>query len=817
MSVSRKDWAALSSLARQWTLEDEEEQERERRRRHRNLRSTSDDEAPWPSPDADPPALERPLSVEEAEVPQPLPPASKDEDEDVRATLRSRQERRQRRQAVEVAQAPIREQLEAEEGRDSSAAGQAKKAPPVPKKEVELLSRRRLSQGRPGSWALEEESSAGREPGGSRRGVSEKGPAPEKPSAVEKTLVPEKRPDSKLSVSEKAPSRDQVSVLERIAVLEKTTAPGKRSVLEKTSVSEKLPASGKAPGSERSLVSEKASVFEKTPATETRLAPLRAAASGQPEAQEQLASGESPSTTEGQRRAGPEKKPPSSAGLREQRPEPLPVACHLPPITLQMKIPSKEDEADTPSPTQSTYSSSLQRSSPRTISFRMSPRMDNSETTLTRSSSMRLPAGMVKLGQKLERYHTAIQRSESVKSPGSSRTEFLVAPVDVASKRHLFEKELVGQSRDEPASSRKENLRLSGVVTSRLNLWISRTQEPGDQDPQEVQKESAAARRTLWRKKADASLDAEREVDTMSDVEEAGEEYEEEQEEGDVEEQEAAGEEAGGEAEEPNVEEDGQEEDAKEVEDGPVEGSKPKPRLFMPNLVPPKIPDGERVDFDDIHRKRMEKDLNELQALIEAHFENRKKEEEELVSLKDRIEKRRAERAEQQRIRTERERERQTRLAEERARREEEESRRRAEDEARKKKALSNMMHFGGYIQKAETERKSGKRQTEREKKKKILAERRKVLAIDHLNEDQLRWDRGARATPGGRGGARGGRCLARATRGRYRPTYSQAARRDQAGLWSGRAAHSPPAPGAGRGSTWRLPQELPSWTPHSR
>ncbi|MBV97272.1 Troponin T, cardiac muscle, partial [Eschrichtius robustus] len=74
---------------------------------------------------------------------------------------------------------------------------------------------------------------------------------------------------------------------------------------------------------------------------------------------------------------------------------------------------------------------------------------------------------------------------------------------------------------------------------------------------------------------------------------------------------------------------------------------------------------------------------------------------------------------------------------EERARREEEENRRKAEDEARKKKALSNMMHFGGYIQK--TERKSGKRQTEREKKKKILAERRKVLAIDHLNEDQLR------------------------------------------------------------------------------
>ncbi|XP_027699224.1 troponin T, cardiac muscle isoform X1 [Vombatus ursinus] len=222
----------------------------------------------------------------------------------------------------------------------------------------------------------------------------------------------------------------------------------------------------------------------------------------------------------------------------------------------------------------------------------------------------------------------------------------------------------------------------------------------------------------------------------MSDTE-VVEEYEEEQEEEAEEEQEPAAEEeeAEPETEESKVEE--TEEEVKEGEDGPVEESKPRPKLFMPNLIPPKIPDGERVDFDDIHRKRMEKDLNELQTLIEAHFENRKKEEEELISLKDRIENRRAERAEQQRIRSEREKERQNRLAEEKARREEEENRRKAEDEARKKKALSNMMHFGGYIQK--TERKTGKRQTEREKKKKILAERRKVLAIDHLNEDQLR------------------------------------------------------------------------------
>ena len=44
MSVSTKIRATLSSLARQWTLEDELQQERERRRRHQNLSFAMDDE-----------------------------------------------------------------------------------------------------------------------------------------------------------------------------------------------------------------------------------------------------------------------------------------------------------------------------------------------------------------------------------------------------------------------------------------------------------------------------------------------------------------------------------------------------------------------------------------------------------------------------------------------------------------------------------------------------------------------------------------------------------------------------------------------------
>uniref|UniRef100_A0A8C6CGL6 Troponin T, fast skeletal muscle n=1 Tax=Monodon monoceros TaxID=40151 RepID=A0A8C6CGL6_MONMO len=159
-----------------------------------------------------------------------------------------------------------------------------------------------------------------------------------------------------------------------------------------------------------------------------------------------------------------------------------------------------------------------------------------------------------------------------------------------------------------------------------------------------------------------------------------------------------------------------------------------KPRL---KLTAPKIPEGEKVDFDDIQKKRQNKDLMELQALIDSHFEARKKEEEELVALKERIEKRRAERAEQQRIRAERERERQNRLAEEKARREEEDAKRKAEDDLKKKKALSSMgVNYSSYLAKADQKR--GKKQTAREMKKKVLAERRKPLNIDHLSEEKL-------------------------------------------------------------------------------
>jgi troponin T len=46
-------------------------------------------------------------------------------------------------------------------------------------------------------------------------------------------------------------------------------------------------------------------------------------------------------------------------------------------------------------------------------------------------------------------------------------------------------------------------------------------------------------------------------------------------------------------------------------------------------------------------------------------------------------------------------------------------------------------MHFGGYMDRADRQRK-GRRGTARDAKKKHLSERRKPLNIDHLNKEKL-------------------------------------------------------------------------------
>jgi len=133
-------------------------------------------------------------------------------------------------------------------------------------------------------------------------------------------------------------------------------------------------------------------------------------------------------------------------------------------------------------------------------------------------------------------------------------------------------------------------------------------------------------------------------------------------------------------------------------------------------------------------KKRLEKDLQELKKMIEKHFEQRKEDEASIKQLEERIVKRKELRAQQLEERAKAEKARLEVARIEKEKKMAQEEAKRAEEAERKKAALAAL----NVKQGPKTERKKG-RGTERDRKKKILAERRKPLNIDHLDVDKLK------------------------------------------------------------------------------
>ncbi|TRY90862.1 hypothetical protein DNTS_020883 [Danionella cerebrum] len=358
-----------------------------------------------------------------------------------------------------------------------------------------------------------------------------------------------------------------------------------------------------------------------------------------------------------------------------------------------------------------------------------------------------------KIDNRLEQYTSAVQSNKELRSPRAGAVDLPMVTDGIRNIKSMWEKGNVFSSPGSLASTNKDAAGIKVGVAGRINDWLNKTPEGGKASggrPADLKAGDVTSKRSLWENKGSSAAKVTTRGETKSvtnDAKKALEWIEEDKFEFEAvrssenpdhvslfsltsqkRSRRKCKEEAEAEVAPPA------EEAEAPVEEEATDETKPKPK-FMPNISAPKIPEGDKVDFDDIHRKRQEKDLSELQSLIEAHFIQRKKDEEELIAL----EKRRAERADQQRVRAEKEKERQARLAEEKERRELEEQRKKLDEDAKKKKALTNMTHqYGGIQQKGEG-RKGAKKQTEREKKKKILADRRKPLSIDHLSEDKLK------------------------------------------------------------------------------
>ncbi|KAM6398925.1 ladinin-1 isoform 2-T2 [Rhynochetos jubatus] len=167
---------------------------------------------------------------------------------------------------------------------------------------------------------------------------------------------------------------------------------------------------------------------------------------------------------------------------------------------IQMS-PTQDEPAEksNTSPTHITYSSSIRRASPRTVSFRVISRKqkEESQSPLTRSASLRIPGSSTTIGEKLEKYNSAVQRSEVVKSSLTIQKSLLLSSEGVASKRNFFEAS--APSKTEPLAVRKDNLKIPGSVTSRINFWISRAQEPAKEEKsKDIRKTNSLPNRDVW-------------------------------------------------------------------------------------------------------------------------------------------------------------------------------------------------------------------------------------------------------------------------------------------------------------------------------
>ncbi|XP_069489736.1 ladinin-1 [Ambystoma mexicanum] len=154
------------------------------------------------------------------------------------------------------------------------------------------------------------------------------------------------------------------------------------------------------------------------------------------------------------------------------------------------------------SPDTTASGTGLRRFSPRTTSFRVMNQTEQSGSPFNRSASLRIPSRSFKLDATLEKYASALQKSETVKSPTRTK-EFFPIPEGVASKRSVFEREAGGSGASTP-TSKKGSSNLTVAVSSRINQWISKTQgdESKNSGAKDAKKVDIASKRSLWEQRS---------------------------------------------------------------------------------------------------------------------------------------------------------------------------------------------------------------------------------------------------------------------------------------------------------------------------
>ncbi|XP_053562895.1 ladinin-1 isoform X2 [Bombina bombina] len=179
------------------------------------------------------------------------------------------------------------------------------------------------------------------------------------------------------------------------------------------------------------------------------------------------------------------------------------IEMQIPP-TNYTHVNTKEDELHKSPPA----TSPLKRCSPQTSSFRIASQSeDQADSGLMRSSSLRFSLRSRKLGDRMEKYASAIQRSESVRVTSHSRG-VLGPSTGIASKKTIFEKD--ENASETNISNTKKDLNIPVKIADRINQWkSSRTQEGTDVSTgnKDIRTGDVASKRNLWQQRSQSSSD----------------------------------------------------------------------------------------------------------------------------------------------------------------------------------------------------------------------------------------------------------------------------------------------------------------------
>ncbi|XP_054464473.1 ladinin-1 [Anoplopoma fimbria] len=448
MSISRKNWSALSSLARQWTVEDEEEVEREKRRRVKSSSSFAEPDADISQTTSDTPTSDSHLGADStSEMSQGLSSAEQMQLDFVEI-LRARDEKRRMRH-VETLR---RQKAEGEDEAEACIGGGR----------VELLGEMDEHQG-----SVVPTVKATSSPQPPLR------TAPDSPTnssgSITSTYITNRQQENGESMSKDPdpkpssnPARKFVSSVS-ISLDKSPSASGCTS-----------PMSPRSPTAVFSPQQHWTSPCQ----TPSPCGPQSPVQNGH--TQETKMNGSSPH------------------GNFEQTDKPAFIRQSS--RTISFRMMRKKEEESAP----------LQRSaSVRMASKKFEPNTDQNEdeinaSSFKRNSKQRISSRSIQ--EKMERLAQAAQKSELMRSPDvTQRTLFLLD--EVSRKRGLFEKEQQAASPSSPGVSRQEFRSFTSGMSDRINRWLNKSDSTGSpHNPTDLRHVDITAKRSLFESRKEGSV-----------------------------------------------------------------------------------------------------------------------------------------------------------------------------------------------------------------------------------------------------------------------------------------------------------------------